>query len=156
MPDPQVRDSALEFFYFGFYRALRRFRATTVAGWCIAGAGAAAFILRWDPVWRGDLTGGLLCGLLVFAGILLVQQGVSELTWYTHIPFPFPPAVNEENGRTGSAVAELSGIMKEVDEGGWQDALQALAALHRIGERYDLPEPDGSMRRSPAAEQTEN
>jgi len=156
MPDPPARDPALEYFYFGFFRALRRFRAVTVAGWCVAGAGFAAVALRWDPVWSGDLAGGVLCGLLVVAGILLVQQGVSELSWYTRIPFPRPPAEGDDGGKPEGALAELSDIMDGVDDGGWQDAVQALAALRRVGEHYDLPEPDGRRRRPSGAEHTEH
>lgn len=144
MPDVPARDPALEFYYFGFYRALRRFRVTTVAGWCVATAGVAAIVLRWEPVWSGDLAGGLLCALLVAAGVLLVQQGVSELTWYTHIPFPVTTPGNDEEVHMQGAVAELSGIMEGVKEGGWQDALQALAALRGVAERYHLPQPDGN------------
>ncbi len=150
MPDVPARDPALEYFYFGFYRALRRFRTTTLAGWCITGAGVAAIAFRWDPVWRGDLAGGLLCGLLVVAGIFLVQQGVSELSGYTKIPFPHPPAGGEESEWLPGAVAEISVVMEKVEEGGWQEALQALSALRGIGERYSLPEPDGSLLRPPA------
>lgn len=156
MPDSPPRDPALEYFYFGFFRALRRFRAVTVAGWCVAGAGFAAVALRWEPVWSGDLAGGLLCGLLVVAGIALVQQGVSELSWYTRVPFPRPPAVGEGGGGLEGALADLSEIMDSVDEGGWQDAVQALAALRRVGEQYDLPEPDGRPRKPSGAGQTEH
>ncbi len=144
MPDLPAPDPALEFYYFGFYRALRRFRATTVAGWCITAAGVAAVALRWEPVWSGDLAGGLLSALLVAAGILLVQQGVGELSSYTHIRFPPMSAGNEEERNTQSAVSELSTIMEGVEEGGWQDALQALGTLRGVGERYHLPQPDGS------------
>ncbi len=151
MPDVPARDPALEFYYFGFYRVLRRFRVTTVAGWCVAAAGVAAIMLRWEPVWSGDLAGGLLCALLVAAGVLLVQQGVSELTSYTSIPFPVTPDGNDEQVHMQSAVSELSGIMEGVEEGGWQDALQALAALGGVGERYHLPKPDGSPGESSGA-----
>ncbi len=144
MPDVPARDPALEFYYFGFFRVLRRFRVTTVGGWCVAAAGVAAIALRWEPVWSGDLAGGLLCAVLVAAGVLLVQQGVSELTSYTSIPFPVVPAGNEDQAGMQSAVSELSGIMERVEEGGWQDALQALAALRGVAERYHLPQPDGS------------
>jgi hypothetical protein len=146
MPELPVRDPALEYFYFGFYRALRRFREATVAGWCIAGAGVALFALRWEPVWSGDLAGGLLCALLIVAGILLVQQSVAGLTCYAHIPFPLPSAVDDDEG-SSRAVAELAGVVKDVEEGGWQDAMHALAVLRSIGERYGLPEPDGTPRK---------
>jgi len=143
MPDAPVRDPALEYFYFGFYRALRRFRAATVAGWCVTGAGVAALALRWDPVWRGDLTGGLLCGLLICAGIFLVQQSVTDLWHYAQIPFPRPPA-NGEAQEHGRAVAELAAVMNDVEAGGWQDAMRALSALRAVGERFGLPQPDGT------------
>ncbi len=107
-------------------------------------------------MWRGDLAGGLLCGLLVAAGILLVQQGVTELSGYTEIPFPHPPAGGEGGEGVPDAVAELSVLMEGVEEGGWQDALQALSALRGIGERYSLPEPGGSPPRSPRTEPEEH
>ena len=148
MPDVPARDPALEFYYFGFYRTLRRFRITTVSGWCVAAAGVAAIALRWEPVWSGDLAGGLLCALLIAAGILLVQQGVSELSWYTRVPFPLPPGGDDGGEGIRDAVPELSDIMKSVEAGGWQDALQAIAALREVGERYQLPQPDGSPGRA--------
>jgi hypothetical protein len=152
MPDMPVRDPALEYFYFGFYRALRRFRAATLLGWCVAGAGIAALALRWDPVWSGDLVGGILCGLLIVAGISLVQQSVTELSYYAQIPFPHPPATDGDEG-ISLAVAELAGIMEDVEEGGWQDAIRALTALRAVGEQHGLPEPDGTPRK-PAADRT--
>jgi hypothetical protein len=152
MPDESVRDPALDYFYFGFYRALRRFRASTVTGWCVTGAGIAALALRWDSVWRGDLTGGILCGLLIGAGILLVQQGVTELSQYTEIPFPHPrvPGGSDAEGRT---VTELAGLMEEVGKGGWQEAVHALATLRAVGEQFGLPDP-GEMPRTSAADRT--
>jgi hypothetical protein len=154
MPDMPVRDPALEYFYFGFYRALRRFRAATVAGWCVAGAGFAALALRWEPVWSGDLTGGILCGLLIVAGISLVQQGVTELSYYVQIPFPHPPATDGAEGNS-RAVAELAGVMEDVEEGGWQDAVRALTSLRAFGEQYGLAEPDGTPRK-PTADHTDH
>jgi hypothetical protein len=153
MPDAPVRETALQFFYVGFHHALRRFRMTVVAGWCIAGAGIAALVFRWGPLWEGDLAGAIFCALLIFAGILLVQQGVTELSNYVRIPFPHPPDT-EEDRDICTAVAELSVVMRDVEEGGWQDALQALAALRAIGERYGLPEPNGSPGRLPGEPST--
>lgn len=138
-----MRETALQFFYFGFHHALQRFRVTVLAGWCIAGAGVAALAFRWGPLWEGDLVGGILCALLVVAGILLVQQGVTELSIYVKIPFPQPPDT-DENRDLRNTVADLAAVMGDVEEGGWQDALQALAALRAIGERYGLPKPNGS------------
>jgi hypothetical protein len=153
MPDSPVRENALQFFYFGFHHVLRRFRVTVIAGWCIAGAGGAALAFRWGPLWEGDLAGGILCALLIVAGVLLVQQGVTELSNYVQVPFPSPPDT-EEHRDLCSAVGELSLVMKEVEEGGWQDALQALAAVRAIGERYGLPEPGGLPRPIPAEPDT--
>lgn len=98
--------------------------------------------------------GGILCGILVVAGILLVQQGVTELSWYIQVPFPRPPAGAEETANTQSAVAEISRIMEEVEDGGWQDALQALAELRGVGERHGLPDPDGKQKNTGGQEGT--
>jgi hypothetical protein len=105
-------------------------------------------------VWSGDLTGGILCGLLIVSGIFLVQQSVAELSYYAKIPFPHPPDTDGAEGNS-RAVAELAGVMEDVEAGGWQDAVRALTALHAVGERYGLPAPDRTPRK-PAADQTDH
>jgi hypothetical protein len=145
MPDAGVQDPALEFFYFGFYRALRRFRAATIAGWCVAAAGIAVCALRWDAVWRGDLATAGLCGLLIVAGVLLVQQSVTELSLYVRIPFPRP---SEPEPGAGGAIGELALLLADVDGGGWQEAVRALAEVRTLGARYSLPAPDSLPPRS--------
>jgi hypothetical protein len=40
------------------------------------------------------------------------------------------------------AVEEILPLLKEVDEGGWQEAFRAMVSLRDIGSRYGLPPPD--------------
>jgi hypothetical protein len=143
MPDVGVQDPALEFFYFGFYRALRRFRTMAIAGWCVVAAGSAGCALRWETVWRGDLITGALCALLAAAGILLVQQSVSELSAYVRIPFPRPSGTTGVEGER-AVIGELERLLEDVESGGWREAVWALAELRTLGARYGLPGPDGT------------
>jgi hypothetical protein len=137
MLEHHAQDPALQFFYFGFYDALRRFRRLTISGWLVAAAGVAAVVLRWGPFWSGDLAALSLCGLLLASGLLLVHTSVSGLSAYVRVPFPAP-----ERTEHAPAIAEILPLLKAVEEGGWQDALNAQKAVRGIGERYRLPPPD--------------
>lgn len=141
MLERSAQDAAREFYYFGFFRALRRFRTFTIIGWMLAASGVAALVLRWAPFWAGDLAAMMLCALLIISGIIVVHVSVAALTEYLHVPFP-PPVLEEGNTELAHAVGEIAPLMKEVDEGGWQDAFRVLHGLRSIGARYGFPPPD--------------
>jgi hypothetical protein len=141
MLERSAQDAAREFYYFGFFRALQRFRTFTIIGWILAASGVAAMVLRWAPFWTGDLTALVLCALLIASGIVIVHVNVAALTAYLQIPFP-PLKPDEGNTEFADAVGEIVPLMKEVDEGGWQDAFRVLHSLRAIGVRYGFPPPD--------------
>jgi len=136
-----AQDPALHFFYFGFFQALRRFRTFTIAGWLLAGSGVGAIALRWEPVWSGDLASVMMCVFLFAGGVATVHVNLSALMSYVRVPFP-PPDAGGGSGDSADAVREILPLMKEVDEGGWQEAFRAMESLRAIGVRYGLPPPD--------------
>jgi hypothetical protein len=130
----------IEFYYHGFYRALRRYRMATIAGWVVVFTGVAGIPLGWNS---GSLHGGLdilLCAVTIVAGLLVVSEAVSFLGTYVAVPFPAPPAA-EGAGPEGGLIAEIRLIMKDVDGGGWQEAYAAIGMLERLGGRCGLPPP---------------
>lgn len=141
MLEHTAQDPALDFFYYGFFHALRRYRFFTMTGWLLAGAGVGAIALRWGPVWSGDIVSLVLCGLLFAGGIVIVQASIVALGSYVRIPFP-PPQPGSANVGSLQAVQEILPLMKEVDEGGWQEAFRAMVSLRLIGSRHGLPPPD--------------
>ena len=129
-----------EFYYHGFYRALRRYRMATITGWIIVFAGIAGIPLGWNT---GSMHGALdmvLCGGTIIAGLLAVSEAVSFLGAYVAVPFPALHAA-EGAGPEEGLVAEIRVIMKDVDRGGWQEAYAAIGMLERLGVRYGLPSP---------------
>lgn len=136
-----AQDPALNFFYFGFFHALRRFRTFTIAGWLLAGSAVGAIALRWGPVWSGDLASVLVCALLFTGGVAIVHVNLTALMSYVRVPFP-PPDAEGGNVQCAEAVREILPLMKEVDEGGWQEAFRAMESLRSIGARFGLPPPD--------------
>ncbi len=138
MSDVAVRDAALEFFYSGFYRALRRYRRAAVTGWAIVAAGFVGILLGWDFAKPPGLYQLGLCLGAIAAGLVLIQGNIEALSSYVRIPFPVPPAGEEAEALQG-AVDELRGLMKDVDDGGWQEAFAALDRLRLMGERYGFP-----------------
>ncbi len=138
MSDPAVRDAALQFYYSGFYQALRRYRRAAVIGWAVVAAGSVGILLGWDFAKPPGLYHLGLCLGAIAAGLVLIQGNIAALSLYVRIPFPLPPAGEEEEPWQGAA-EELRGLMKDVDDGGWQEAFAALDRLERMGDRYGLP-----------------
>lgn len=126
----------LEFYYFGFYAVLRRYRTMTVLGWAIAALGVASIPISWrlgTP--HGIMDTALSLGTIL-AGLLVVQQCVTSLSSYVRVPFRereagAPPA--------HPALQAIEQLMRDVDEGGWQDAFTAIRTLERMQDEYGLP-----------------
>lgn len=136
-------EAVLEFYYYGFYSALKRFRSVVAVGWLITGAGAGAFVVRWRiahfPGWF-DLVVSLGC---IVAGIAVVQTAVAALTAYVRVQFPRPesPAAEQDE-----IVTRLSDLMKDVEDGGWREAREAIHSLRELGNSYGLPSPSRPAR----------
>lgn len=130
----------LEFRYFGFHAALRRYRTTTVIGWGVTAAGLAGFIASWSLPGERGLLDALLAGGAILAGLTIVQLSVMGLQSYVTIPFP--PLAQDAPDSERSALEALEPLMTDVREGGWQEAFHAIGGLRAIGERCDLPPPE--------------
>jgi hypothetical protein len=139
MDESRAENDALEFYYYGFYAALRRFRAVAVVGWLVALLGFVAFFFAWDIVRPGGWFNLFLCCGTVVSGIAVVQIAVSALNAYVRIPFSY--GEDRENG-AAEVVDALRLIMREVEEGGWREAQVAIRGLLKVGERFGLPHPD--------------
>lgn len=131
-----LNDAELEFFYFGFYRVLRRYRSTSIRGWLIVFVGCLGFLFGWNfGNWR-EFRDFVLTTLTIFAGLATVWQNIAALEEYVRIPFPTPKDdVTEEQ----SIISEIRGLMKEVDDGGWQEAFAAIGQLNEIQVKNGLP-----------------
>jgi hypothetical protein len=137
---PDLPAEYLEFRYFGFYAALRRFRTTTVTGWGVSAVGMIAFLLSWEaPAGPGGFS-IFSAAALVAAGIVVVQSAVMSL--HSYVSVPFPPVPHEWPEHARRPLAELEPLFAEVRDGGWDDAFRALAGVRAIGAREGLPGPD--------------
>jgi hypothetical protein len=136
-------EAALDFYYYGFYAALKRFRTVAGVGWLVTGAGAGAFVVRWQvahfPGWF-DIV--VCCGCIV-AGITVVQTAVAALTAYVRVPFPLPAPTE---GPEGDVIVRLKGLMMEVGDGGWREAGEAIRRVRELGEGSGLPSPSRPAR----------
>ena len=128
----------LSFYYFGFYRVLTRYRVMTLVGWLVVAAGCASFFLAWNVGREHGLVDTLLaCGCIV-AGLALVQNSVASLSSYVAVPFS---SLRDDAGSTeqSPAVREVVTLMKDVEEGGWQEAYTAIRKLKELESTFGLP-----------------
>lgn len=138
MAEAHLTGSDLEYYYTGLYRVLKRFRFMTLLGWIVVLAGVAGIPLGWEfGRWHG-LIDLLLCCSTIVAGLALVQQSVVSLDAYVTVPFRPSPG-DDEGGSTHRAVDEIVLLLKEIEEGGWQDAYAAVRKLRDIGSAHGLP-----------------
>jgi hypothetical protein len=126
----------LQFFYFGLYRILRRYRFTTILGWLVVLIGAVSTPLGWEFGRPHGLIDLALSTGTIAAGLMLVQQSVSFLDAYVNVPFP-----TSSDGGWGqsAAIHEITQLMKDIDEGGWQEAYAAIGILKRMEAKHGLP-----------------
>jgi hypothetical protein len=132
-----LNDAELQYYYLGFYRALKRYRTTSLLGWSIVFLGCLSIPFGWN---LGRSTGFIevvLTALTVIAGLTVVWQNISALDEY--IRTPFPSLVNGEASVRAEIISEIKGLMHEIDKGGWQDAYAAIAKLIELGAKHDLP-----------------
>jgi hypothetical protein len=124
----------LRYYYFGFYKALKRYRVMTIVGWLVVAIGCASFPMGWSVGRSSGLIEIALSCATVVAGLGLVSQSVSSLEAYLRIVLPF-----DRNGEQHPMVYEVAEIMKDVDEGGWQEAYAAIERVERLQEQHGLP-----------------
>ena len=137
-PEIRLTEPDLKYYYTGLYRVLRRFRFMTLLGWMVVLVGVAGIPLGWEfGRWHG-LIDLLLCAGTIIAGLALVQQSVVSLDVYTKVPFR-PSPIGDEGGSDSRAIGEIVQLLKEIEEGGWQEAYAAIRKLRDIGAAYGLP-----------------
>ncbi len=138
-------EAELRYYYFGLHAVLRRYRTMTILGWIIALLGLASFPLSWRLGTPHGLLDTLLSGGTVIAGLAVVQQSVSGLASYLHVPFGDRPARADSTGTGASidrhpAIGHIEELIRDVDEGGWQDAYAAIEKLERMQDSFGLPQ----------------
>ena len=133
VPKP-LSDAELRYYYLGFHKALKRYRAITIIGWIVVVIGCVSFPVGWSVGRPGGLIEIALSCATVVAGLGLVSQSISSLDAYIRITLPFA-----QNGEQHSVIHEVVEIMKDVDEGGWQEAYAAIMKIEELGTRLGLP-----------------
>ena len=124
----------LRFYYFGFVKALKRYKTTTILGWLIAAIGCASFPLGWSMGRPGGIVEIALSCAVIVSGLGLVWQGIVTLEGYIRIALP-----GGNDGMQHPMVHQVLEIMKEVDDGGWQEAYAAIGKVEALTEAYALP-----------------
>ncbi len=131
-----MTSAEIQYFYTGFYKALKRYRSTSLLGWTIVLLGCLSVPVGWNLGRKLGLIEVLLTVLTVLAGLTVVWQNISALEQYIRVPFPTDVEATDE---PSSAISEIQDLMKEVDEGGWQEAYAAIRRLNEIQSKYGLP-----------------
>lgn len=137
MTVPVPTEAELQFYYFGFYRALKRYRTVTLIGWSVVLTGCASVPLGWNIGRPGGLIELALSGFTILAGLALVWQSVTSLDEYVKIPYPSRQSGNG-NGETPAMMGEIIEIMRDVADGGWQEAYAGLRKLKELGTKHGL------------------
>jgi len=133
-PARPLSETELRYYYFGFYRILRRYRIAILLGWTVVVVGCASVPLGWSLGRPGGvLEIGLSCATLA-AGLALVSQTISGLESYVRISVP-----SVGNGGQHPVIDEITALMTDVDQGGWTEARTALEHLMGLESRYGLP-----------------
>lgn len=129
-----LTDAELRYYYFGFHKALKRYRTITIIGWIVVVMGCVSFPVGWSVGRPGGLIEIVLSCATVVAGLVLVSQSISALDAYIRITLPFT-----HNGEQHSMIHEVIEIMKDVDDGGWQEAYAAVQKMEGLQSKYGLP-----------------
>jgi len=129
-------DAELRFYYFGLHAVLRRYRAMTIIGWVVVLLGLASVSLSWRLGSSHGLVDTLLSLGTAAAGLAMVQQSISALASYLHVPFSERPGATLE---PHPAIRYIEELMQDIDEGGWQDAYGAIGKLERMQDSHGLP-----------------
>jgi hypothetical protein len=129
-------EAELRFYYFGLYAVLRRYRAMTILGWVIALLGLASVPLSWHLGTPHGLVDTLLSLGTVVAGLAVVQQSVTALASYLHVPFG---ERQEDRPERNPTIRYIEDLMRDIDGGGWQDAYSAIEKLEQLRDSHGLP-----------------
>lgn len=136
-PEPFVAKplSEVEFRYYcsGFHRALKRYRAMTIIGWVVVVIGCASFPVGWSLGRHAGIIEIVLSCMVIVAGLAIVWQSISSLESYTNIVLP-ASHIDEMH----PMVREVLEIMKDVDDGGWQEAYGAMRKMEKLQAKHSL------------------
>jgi len=135
---PSPSDQDLQFYYFGLYAALKRYRTATLLGWLIVLVGCVSVPLGWNVARSHGMIDIALSVCTVAAGLAVVSLSISALETYLNVPFR---GKNEGNGVDDRAIVieEIILLMKDIDHGGWQEAYAAIGKLKTMETRHGLP-----------------
>jgi len=137
MPDQTMpTDAELDFYYFGLHAVLRRYRVMTILGWTIVFLGFASVPLSWRLGTPHGLVDTILSLGTMAAGLAMVQQSVASLASYLHVPFSDRPGGASD---LHPAIQYIKELIRDIDEGGWQEAYTAISKLEQMPEVYGLP-----------------
>jgi len=133
-----ISEAELQFYYFGLYKVLRRYRFMTILGWFVVAFGVVSVPLGWNVGRSHELIDLALSCFTIVAGLAVVQQSISSLDAYISVPFP---SSGMGNGGVGQSpiLIEILQLMKDIDDGGWQEAYAAIGALKKMEKMYGLP-----------------
>ncbi len=132
--DITLSDGELRYFYFGFHQTLKRYRSMTFIGWLVVVIGCVSFPVGWSMGRHGGIIDIVLSCATIGAGLGLVSQSISLLETYMKIALPFA-----FNGGHHPLVHEVIDIMRDVDDGGWQEAYAAIRKVEDLQAKYGLP-----------------
>jgi hypothetical protein len=134
----QPSDAELQYYYFGLYSVLKRYRTATLLGWLIVLLGAVAIPLGWEFGRNHGLIDLVLSVCTIVAGLTVVQLSVVSLGDYVSIPFPQERKANGADDEHPGLV-EIKQLMNEIDEGGWQEAYAGIGKIRQLQEKYAFP-----------------
>src|SRR5262245_16119875 len=129
----------LDFYFYGFLRILRRYIAMTAMGWIIVLLGVVSLTIGWRFGQYHGLLDVVLAAAVVLSGLLVVQQAVKSLETYTEVNL-----AGLIPGADTPFVHDVEQIMKDVGDGGWFEARNAVDRLLKIGEAYGVTEKGSS------------
>lgn len=139
MTTATLSNSEIQFYYAGLYKVLKRYRFATILGWCIVVTGFAGFLVGWNVSGNVGLTTLLLPAVTIAGGLTLVYQSVAFLESYTRISVP---SAEEGDTEVSALRREFQQLLKDIDNGGWQDAYAAIGRLKELETRHGLPPLD--------------
>ena len=128
---PSERD--LQYYYFGFYSVLKRYRLMVLIGWSAVATACAGIVIGWQYGRVHGLLDIAISVCAVAAGLALVHQSVAGLSQYLAIPFA------DQNEAGDTALEEIRSVMNDVAEGGWQEAFAAMRILEQMHDTHGLP-----------------
>ena len=121
-----------------FSASLRRFRTTTIFGWLITTAGFISLAMGWRAESFHEILDLALSCLAMVAGVTVVHVSVQALEGYVQVAMRALQGEPVNHTGTGQS-AELLTLMREVRDGGWQEAFTALRKVRTFGGEAEPP-----------------